>query len=202
MLDDTQEEFEITLDDDIKAKDIEHFLPQVEDLYSCNKCEYDTEDIDKLNYHNTITHGFEVKQVVINDAPPEIMEFNSELCNEIFVCGCCGKGFGSNDECEKHMSTHKASKITCEECNETFLTDLDHEWHVATEHVVGVPIEECKDCSYIPTSSNGLKAHMQIQHMTMKVNLIKNVENVIRCDKCEYSCKLNVQLKKHMEAGC
>ena len=39
---------------------------------------------------------------------------------------------------------------------------------------------------------------MQTEHMTLKVDLTLKDQTVVKCDICDYTCRYNIQLKKHM----
>ena len=53
----------------------------------------------------------------------------------------------------------------------------------------------CQKCKYIASSSQNLKEHNQTLHSTVKVDIPQKV--LIKCEFCEYTCKFNIQMKKH-----
>ena len=54
---------------------MEQLTPEVEDLISCNLCEYDTTDPNDLNKHQRVIHGKEEQQTAEN---PISLEFQPE----------------------------------------------------------------------------------------------------------------------------
>ena len=44
-----------------------------------------------------------------------------------------------------------------------------------------------------------MKTHKQTEHMSTKVELNAEDQNVILCEKCDYKCKYHIQINKHIE---
>ena len=44
-----------------------------------------------------------------------------------------------------------------------------------------------------------LSMHMQTYHMSIEVNIERKDQQNIACEQCEYKCRLNIQLKKHIK---
>ena len=149
----------------------EPMLVEVQDLITCNLCEYDTTDQNDLDNHLNIIHG---QHLEVKSSPEKQTE--SKKCiafnkseEKSFKCGICGVTFESENECQKHMTDHTNHKsIACESC-ELVTEDVDM-----------------------------LKVHRQIKHMSSKVDLRAEDQRVISCDQCGYKCKYNIQLKKHL----
>ena len=55
----------------------------------------------------------------------------------------------------------------------------------------------CCKCDFKSLNLNDLNAHTQSTHMSMKVNIDADDQTIIVCNKCDYKCRLNIQLKKH-----
>ena len=57
----------------------------------------------------------------------------------------------------------------------------------------------CDQCNFTTSSLEDLDIHKQVKHKSTKVNIDIQDQIVIKCDKCDYKCRLNIQLRKHME---
>ena len=57
----------------------------------------------------------------------------------------------------------------------------------------------CEICPFTTKDEAEMKTHIQTLHRTIKVEVKQEDQNVIKCDQCEYRCKLNIQYKKHLE---
>ena len=51
-------------------------------------------------------------------------------------------------------------------------------------------------CDFLIETPKELKMHIQSCYMLVNISL-KPIKDLIRCDKCSYTCKLNIQLKKY-----
>ena len=54
----------------------------------------------------------------------------------------------------------------------------------------------CGKCNFKTANKRKLKIHIQTMHQDVKIKLNEGIKS-IRCDVCEYTCKLNIQIKKH-----
>ena len=48
-------------------------------------------------------------------------------------------------------------------------------------------------------SEHDLNNHIQSRHLSVKVNINVKEQTVIACNQCEFKCRLNIQMKKHMK---
>ena len=58
------------------------------------------------------------------------------------------------------------------------------------------PAPVCENCKYKSDNERKLKIHIQTIHQDVKVKLTEDTKP-IKCDVCKYTCKFNIQLKKH-----
>ena len=58
------------------------------------------------------------------------------------------------------------------------------------------PAPVCENCKYKSDNERKLKIHIQTIHQDVKVKLTEGIKP-IKCDVCKYTCKFNIQLKKH-----
>ena len=54
----------------------------------------------------------------------------------------------------------------------------------------------CHKCKFIASSEQSLKKHNQMLHSIVKVDIPREV--LLECDFCDYTCKFNIQMKKHV----
>ena len=102
-----------SLNDDTKILDttaIQPFIPEVEELFNCNICDFDSENTEELNKHNKLIHSQEIVSEKSDDIKirclPNIntdeqdldieasmSDANSLLMETKIICGECVKGF-------------------------------------------------------------------------------------------------------------
>ena len=58
----------------------------------------------------------------------------------------------------------------------------------------------CNKCSFQSMDENALNAHIQTNHLDLKVNNGKAEQITVACNQCEFRCRLNIQMKNHMKA--
>ena len=89
--------------------------------------------------------------------------------------------------------------IKCPECESSFTTDLRFKSHKETMHV-DTDQFKCSKCEFSSTNQLAISEHSQTVHMEIQVNIGKKEQTVIACDLCDYKCKYNIQLRKHLRA--
>ena len=83
----------------------------------------------------------------------------------------------------------------CNQCDYAATSTRNLEDHKKTAHVS----VQCNQCDYAATSTRNLEDHKKTVHMKPFVNITLSEQEVIKCNKCEFKCRLNIQLKKHSE---
>ena len=199
--------------------------PEVEDLLSCNLCEFDTEILTEWVNHMKRIHNMNkptlptemkskvkkneqdevliVKEVASLTFAASIKEEEPELPESVAVCGICSSGFPTEKACLDHQVIHTAPQsFPCGDCECMFENEVDLEWHTETTHDMvenPEPFPCCK-CHFKALNKNELDAHMQSNHMNLKVILDIKEVTVIECDQCDFTSRLNIQMKKHKTA--
>lgn len=114
------------------------------ELYSCDKCDYKTFSLGKLNNIHKLIH--------------------SDL--RAFVCEICCKGFKNTKQLRNHKATHKekSDKFThvCEVCTKAFSDRRQLRVHMDGVHKKIKPFL-CSYCGYKGASKSALKMHIR-QH--------------------------------------
>ncbi|CAG9860320.1 unnamed protein product [Phyllotreta striolata] len=137
-------------------------------LYSCDKCNYKTYSLSKLNNTHKLIHG-DVKN---------------------FSCDQCGKAFKNNKQLNNHKLTHKdkSNKLAnvCEECSKAFADRRQLRIHKDVVHKKLRPFL-CNFCGYKSSSRNSLKIHIR-QHTG---------EKPFSCSTCSYTTSDHNSLRRH-----
>ena len=92
-------------------------------------------------------------------------------------------------------------ELTCRVCGYEANQDVDLKKHTVEKHdSMQSNSIACTLCDYKAEQESHLKKHIENHHLTpVNVQLHQNEGHVvaISCDKCEYTCKLNIQLRRH-----
>ena len=57
----------------------------------------------------------------------------------------------------------------------------------------------CDQCPHVEQTREELDIHIQTLHKTPRVRIEKI--SFVKCELCDYTCKLNIQLKRHLKAN-
>ena len=178
-------------------------IPEMEDILSCNTCEYDAETHSDMNRHMAILHGvaFPPRENIKSRKETEVIEGGPDIRETASICGNCGDSFDNENDCVIHMSIHdEPVQLQCPECNSAFSTELEFEWHKETTHEVSLmrSLYQCKLCDFTSVKQHDLNQHMQALHMAVRVDIGTKDQLAIECNLCDYSCRYNIQLRKHL----
>lgn len=138
------------------------------ELYSCDKCEYKTYSLAKLNNVHRLIHGEE----------------------KPFLCDFCGKGFKNPKQLRNHKIVHKMKPVElqhqCEVCQRMFSDRRQLRVHMNSVHQKIKPFS-CNYCGYKAASNGALRLHVR-QHTG---------EKPFACDLCEYTTSDHNSLRRH-----
>lgn len=114
------------------------------ELFSCDKCNYKTYSMSKLNSIHKLIHS-DIKA---------------------YVCGVCKKSFKNSKQLNNHKATHKQknedSNYFCEYCKKPFNDRRQLKIHIDGVHKKLKPYL-CSFCGYKGSTRSSLKSHMR-QH--------------------------------------
>ena len=96
----------------------------------------------------------------------------------------------------KEESLHETSFI-CGECTEAFENENDCNIHMEV-HALPVSLK-CDQCDFTSNTRTDIESHIQTIHMSIQIDLKESDQYVNKCGICNYTCKYNIQLKKHMK---
>ena len=126
----------------------------------------------QLDIHMIDLHGKNRNKSKVENYDEIILDKSDILVD--LTCRICQFEDTSSENLKNHMKQHTESTFKCETCNYEAVVDSE------------------------------LKTHNQSKHMEVKVDIHKIEPNVkvpikFLCDQCEFSFKLNIQLRKHIQ---
>ena len=142
---------------------------------------------------------------------PETQEENSPDVEEKHPCDKCMYVARNNE----WLNTHKMNKhgprpsstpdfdrlveLTCRQCvfEAESIDEIDKHKDVFHKKTQSLP---CNLCDYRSATKEDVDIHIQTMHMATKVNIIampNEKQKTISCPQCDYTCKLNIQLRNH-----
>ena len=113
------------MDNKIKEKPTD---VEVELLYSCDKCDFDSENPDDLKKHKE-KNIHSQKDRSFEEIKDQLLE--EELPEEIYICGECSMRFETYMDCETHTKSHDSK---CYKCDFISNDKKKLENHERTEH--------------------------------------------------------------------
>ena len=167
-------------------------------MHSCISCVFQTNDFEELSNHIDGNHkpSYIEEEEEVDDAT----QYGPDVQETTAICGDCGINFDDQNACLMHMVIHnEPDTIKCPECESIFSTDLRFQSHKETMHV-DTDKFKCNKCHFSSTNLLAISEHSQTVHMEIQVNIGGKEQTVIECDLCDYKCKYNIQLRKHLRA--
>ena len=136
---------------------------RVNDVFRCEQCEYNAEDIQNIESHMETYHGPKPLVEDINTSTA------SDLCQDL-TCRICDFEGGSTTELKKHIE-----ELNCPSCKFSPKTKEEQVNHIQTMHKsVSVDIQmkdqivfACELCEYTCILTIKLKHHMNKKHPQM-----------------------------------
>ena len=125
-----------------------------------------------------------------------------------FICIVCKHEFSEVEDYDSHVKMHEMINH-----REDDLTDLQNVvfTHILEQQILEIENEKkvkrvcdetkysCDQCEFSTNAEEHLKVHIQTIHQSAKVDVNVTSIRTIKCQACEYVCKLNIQMKKHLE---
>ena len=148
-------------------KEVPKYIPEIENVITCDICEQDMTDQPSLNDHMKQIHnqGEDVRNCITED--DEIKALGVAIRNEnnttsqvkpsISICGECGLEFDGEKECNKHMTSLHCK--TFDPPGATYSSSNDRK----QEMVVNCPF-----CDLVSKDHNQLMKHIENNHIISK----------------------------------
>ncbi|CAH1117282.1 unnamed protein product [Phaedon cochleariae] len=165
------------------------------ELFSCDKCEYKTYSLAKLNNIHKFIHSDD----------------------KSFLCDICNKAFKNNKQMRNHKLTHKDKAIhSCEECSKTFGDKRQLRSHMDVVHKKLRPFL-CNFCGYKGSSRSSLKMHVRqhtgekpfscsacsyttSDHNSLRRHKLRHTgHKPYKCSYCSYACIQTSTYKMHLK---
>ena len=107
-----------------------------------------------------------------------------------YICNMCNKTFAMEALLKNHMRSHLNTK-KCDLCGMTFAARSNLETHIMYKHSDEKPFD-CEECEFSCKTQSDLNKHFDMMHC--------GEQRYLTCqwDKCEYSTKSVMCLKRHM----
>ena len=193
------------MDNKIKEKPTD---VEVELLYSCDKCDFDSENPDDLkkhkekNIHSQKDRSFEeIKDRLLEEELPE----------EIYICGECSMRFETYMDCETHTKSHDSK---CYKCDFISNDKKKLENHERTEHerfkcnkqshkgkCTKIPFENSKADKAPENIKEGVQTHTLICAKCNKAfneeELLANHNCKVKCNQCDFLARDVSELMNH-----
>ncbi|XP_076269057.1 uncharacterized protein LOC143201713 isoform X1 [Rhynchophorus ferrugineus] len=138
------------------------------DLFTCDKCDYKTNSLSKLNTIHKLTHS-NIKA---------------------FQCDVCQKCFKNQKQVRNHRRIHRENagkeELACEICSKHFTDKRRLRSHMDSVHKKLKPFL-CNYCGYKGSSRASLKMHIRSH----------TGEKPFSCDQCSYSTSDHNSLRRH-----
>ena len=159
--------------------------------YTCFECNFVTTSKDRIDSHVRAIHA-------------------SEETEEVrFICINCKHEFGDAENYDSHVKTHDVVN-TDEEMKtvnefrvvENFIFSIILQHQIEELRETGAVTEPaakyaCNQCKHIADEELVLNIHMQTMHQSVKINIQTDIK--LNCSECHYTCKRNIEMKKHKE---
>ena len=158
-------------------------------MLTCDKCTYVARNEAWLGTHIKKHHSSQ---------PPAMYPDYDDMVE--LTCRLCVFEGKTSDEIDNHMEAihDLPPKFACYLCEYRAKTKDYLNLHVKTHNQTSD--FACNLCDYRTIIKDDIEKHIKTAHVTVKVNIQINDQLVLSCEECEYKCRFNIQLKKHMES--
>ena len=103
-----------------------------------------------------------------------------------FKCDQCDKDFSTKSHLQVHVKAHKSLPQKCNQCGKMYATVKNLKQHIA--HMHSEKRLECDECAQMFSTIASLNCHKKAVHVLKS----------FKCDQCKYRCKINSDLKRHI----
>ena len=182
----------------------------VHGIVDCKKCSYSAEDNDILNNHmkrhtgrNIFTCSiceFEATREFLLENHMESKHEKKPSLLDDPQCEKCGKKFPLYFLSRYHICGPQYT-YPCQVCSFVAIDLEEIIDHVLMSHIKKSESKfKCQECDYTSIDETAFNNHKQTKHMSLKVDINIKDQVVIKCDHCDFKCRLNIQLRKHIQS--
>eukprot|EP00092_Neocalanus_flemingeri_P108300 GFUD01139079.1.p1 GENE.GFUD01139079.1~~GFUD01139079.1.p1 ORF type:complete len:248 (+),score=55.27 GFUD01139079.1:49-744(+) len=170
--------------------------------YSCNECNYMTEDrkclpVHKKEHHKQSNIGYIEESKYMSGDAMTLVEEATKV--NIYTCNQCDYCTESEDVLNNHrQSVHPEKLYPCEDCRKRMESEegIFYPCTSCTSNLVKAKKKEkvmkfkCDKCDYKAGKVNHLTQHKQSKHTDVAYS----------CDKCDYKASIKGNLSQHKQA--
>ena len=188
-------------------------MDSVHGFLNCERCQFTAEDKQIMKKHMTKHTGgiiytcyvceFESTRQAMLDDHKETKQTNNnpwwyEHQPTQHHCEYCEKTF-KNLFVKRYHNCTQETKYKCPKCEFMAVTLDEHLTHIEEKHQKTENNQslKCDLCEFIASSKESINCHKHTMHKKVQVDIKVKDQVEISCDKCEYKCRFNIQLKKH-----
>jgi hypothetical protein len=192
----------------ISENDVDKIGGKILTEFFCHVCKYISDNKQDLYKH--VTAQTPTEKLSESEAPQpahesgETEEVSVQNMNDQLKYNC-GKCIFSSEDTDKLNdqidNLHNATEtLKCEKCEIECTGERQLIKHIQDVHELEASkVHKCKKCEFQSVNISKLNEHRQVDHMVVKINIGKAEQFIIKCDQCDYKCRLNIQLKKHID---
>ena len=145
---------------------------------ACGLCNYKGRSTHKLNEHMNTRHGTQVSVTGLN---------HNGLLYLCVHCGFeCKQKYGIVSHVERN---HDETTFDCKQCSYVANCKANLAWHTRRKHEK-IITNPCNICNFQSIRVELLRKHMASHR-----------ESLLKCAKCDFSCKFRRTLTKHMKSS-
>ena len=182
----------------------------------CDFCKLSLKSVEEMDKHFEMNHmiNLEINCDASKLSEPQNVqhsEQNDMMRKEVEVaCRKCKFKCKTMEKLDEHMESIHGRRKTIVETFENIVElkcrKCDYEGNSEEEiahHMENTHMFNCKKCQFISNQEEDLKTHDQAIHQVTKIDIetisLEKHEEVkkVACEKCEYKCKLNIELRNH-----
>ena len=185
---------------------------------SCNHCEFDGSNKEDLDAHLKTNHKANIEDVpiagnfILTEFFCKTCDFTAETENGVsehvvqkhmpwFNCDLCDYKTKEKHEIENQLESHQHRSTKTSDASSVSTEDNNGSKEDTANHQSpGVTFFDCTSCEFRTKIFSEFKIHIDTKHSKVQISLVKvnkSGEQLMSCDKCRYTCKYNIQLKKH-----
>ena len=163
--------------------------PLMEPLYSCDQCDFDSEDIDsvkahkEINIHNIVNHNKTFQEEIIKNSKK----------NKILSCYLCDFETSEFSQMDEHGNTAHGI-INCDKCEFCAIDEAIMKQHMKKH--TGRILFTCNVCEFETTKQSMLENHIEEKHKKHEPWWHQDKHENHFCERCEKSFP-NIFLRKY-----
>ena len=166
---------------------------QEENKYSCDFCEYETNDLKSRDDHAFENHGkIDCDKCEYSALDAGIMKkhMQKHTGRIIYTCGICEFEATNQSFLEAHTESKHSKKSDilppnkCDRCEKVFVEMLQFKHHICKPQSK----YQCEQCTFAAVSLSELLDHVETKHTNNPAQTISDPSR-IKCDQCDFTAE-------------